>query len=357
MEYRAPEAENQLLEEAIHQFAATTRVDIRVVAREYRTGAGRVADALAQVETETGTETYVVEVKTHLTPTKVALAAEQLDGMPHKGLLIADYVNPRMADRLKEIELAFIDTVGNAYLNQPPIYVYIKGNRPKKNQLRWAAPRANPAFRPTGLKMLFGLLTNEDLLNTTYREIAGETDVALGTVGWVLRDLRDHGYLYEDKDGRRRFVRRRQIIERWVAAYPDKLRPKLQLGRYRAPTHHWWQDAVIDEREAQWGGEVAAAKLTDYLKPETTVIYADAIPPRLLAANQLRVDPEGDVEILRRFWTPKRATNERLIPDVPDDVVPPLLIYADLMATADDRNTETAKIVYERYIDRHFVED
>lgn len=357
MEHRKPGAENQILEAAIRQLAATTGIDIGVVTREHRAGTGKAADALVAVKTETGTETYAAEVKTHLTPTKVALAAEQLRDMPHRGLLVGDYVNPKLADRLKEMELAFIDTAGNAYLNQPPIFVYIKGNRPKNDMPYRAGPGTNRAFRAAGLKMLFGLLTNRDLLNATYREIAEKTDVALGTVVAVLGDLRDHGYVYEDNEGNRRFVRKRKIINKWITAYPDKLRPKLQLGRYRAPTHNWWKDAVLDEREAQWGGEIAAAKLTNYLIPETAIIYADAIPTRLLAANQLRVDPEGDVEVVRRFWNPTRTTTMKHFPAVPDDVVPPLLVYADLMATDDDRNIETARIVYEQFVDRYIVED
>ncbi|MCK5356795.1 MAG: hypothetical protein KAJ48_00235, partial [Elusimicrobiales bacterium] len=31
-------------------------------------------------------------------------------------------------------------------------------------------------------------------------------------------------------------------------------------------------------------------------------------------------------------------------------IVPPLLVYADLMATKDPRNHEVAKIIYEQYI-------
>jgi hypothetical protein len=32
------------------------------------------------------------------------------------------------------------------------------------------------------------------------------------------------------------------------------------------------------------------------------------------------------------------------------DVAPPLVIYADLIATADERNVETAQFIYDRYL-------
>ena len=349
MELQAKTKEELLLQQAIAKFAATTGVHIRVVAHEYPIAPGKRLDALAEIEAAE-TKTYAIETKRHLTTAKLGLVAEQLRGGPYKGMLVTDYVNPNMADRLKEMDLAFIDLAGNAYLNEPPIFVYIKGNQPTEKKALGLNIKPTNAFQPTGLRVLFGFLTNPELIQTTYREIADATDVALGTVGWILKDLRDHGYLYEGKGRQRQLTKKRQIIEQWVTAYPDKLRPKLRIGRYRAPTHRWWKNAHLETHNAQWGGEIAAAKLTDYLNPDKAVIYADAIPPRLLAGNQLKVDPDGDVEILRRFWKPALLELNTTHPIIPIDIAPPLLIYADLMATADDRNVETAKIIYEKHL-------
>jgi hypothetical protein len=52
---------------------------------------------------------------------------------------------------------------------------------------------------------------------------------------------------------------------------------------------------------------------------------------------------KGNVEILDKFWNFNYPEEQR-------HIVPPLLIYADLIRTADDRNIETAKIIYEREI-------
>jgi hypothetical protein len=40
-----------------------------------------------------------------------------------------------------------------------------------------------------------------------------------------------------------------------------------------------------------------------------------------------------------------------------DDLVPPLLIYADLMATGDTRNIETARMIYEKELSKYFREN
>ena len=44
--------------------------------------------------------------------------------------------------------------------------------------------------------------------------------------------------------------------------------------------------------------------------------------------------------------------------DIDDkDVTPALLTYADLLATGDQRNIETAKIIYDQYLAQFIAED
>ncbi|MDO8340863.1 MAG: type IV toxin-antitoxin system AbiEi family antitoxin [Candidatus Woesebacteria bacterium] len=64
---------------------------------------------------------------------------------------------------------------------------------------------------------------------------------------------------------------------------------------------------------------------------------------RLVAQNKLRADPQGDIEILDAFWD---FEDEKPIPET----VPPLLAYADLIATLDPRNLEAAKLIHDRYL-------
>jgi hypothetical protein len=90
---------------------------------------------------------------------------------------------------------------------------------------------------------------------------------------------------------------------------------------------------------------MAAQKLTGYLTAETLTIYARQNPTKLITEQRLRADVNGNIEILDAFWNPDLdARNEH------EDVVPPLLAYADLMTTTDSRNLETAKLIYDRYI-------
>jgi hypothetical protein len=64
-----------------------------------------------------------------------------------------------------------------------------------------------------------------------------------------------------------------------------------------------------------------------------------------VAKHRLRADPEGNIEILDMFWD---FPTEPTMPDV----VPPILVYADLVLTLDPRNMEVARLIREKYIDR-----
>jgi len=65
---------------------------------------------------------------------------------------------------------------------------------------------------------------------------------------------------------------------------------------------------------------------------------------------RLRKKEQGNVEIREQFW--------RFDPKEPErDMVHPILVYADLTATADARNIEAAKMIYEEHIERHLREN
>jgi hypothetical protein len=256
------------------------------------------------------------------------------------GLLVADYVNPNIAERLKQMNVFFLDTVGNAYLNVPPFFIFTIGRKPPPKA---DYERPTRAFGQTGLKVIFALLCRQDLANAPYRTIAATANVALGTVGWVLYDLKKQGHLVKIGRGDRRLAQKQRLLDRWVAAYPEQLRPKLAIGRYVAPNQKWWEQVHIEQFQGYWGGEVAAARLTGYLKPELATVYIRDTPGRFLAANRLRTDPEGNVEVLKAFW-------DKSCDWTNPEIVHPVLVYADLLATGDTRNIETARRIYDEQI-------
>jgi len=329
--------ETELLKKAVEAFRQATGVRVRLERLEPQRAQGRRADAELRFQTPQVERRFAAEVKRGLNPHTLGLAAAQMKRLPGKVLLVTEYVNPNMAERLRQMDVQFLDTWGNAYLNAPPLFFYLQGHKPAVR-----APRERPtrAFLPTGLKIVFALLCKPDLAGAPYRTIAQTTNVALGTVAWVLDDLERLGHLLEIGTRGRRLTHKRDLLERWVAAYPLQFRPKLLLGRYAAPDPYWWDHAQVRDFRAFWGAEVAAARLTGYLKPEFVTVYIRDLPGRFLAAHQLRTDPKGNVEVLEAFWNPA-------CDGMGAEVVPPLLVYADLLATGDPRNIEVAKQIYD----------
>ena len=280
----------------------------------------------------------------------VAQVKHQLEEFEDRPLLIAPKLTDAAADKCKELGLNFIDLAGNAYVKEPRLFIFIKG---QKQELHQNNPmnyfKGSKALTLTNLRMVFALLCNPEMLNTPYREIARVAGIALGAVGLGFNDLAARALTLGDgKKNNRVFIQQEKLIQEWVTNYPIKLRPKLKPQRFRTNNPDWWRNLDVKNYNAQWGGEVAGDKLTNYLKPNFYTLYMHVKDlkknmNKLIVDNRLVPEPNGDVEVLEAFW------NFDTVYFLPD-TVPTLLIYADLIASNDPRNLEAAKMIYDRLI-------
>lgn len=292
---------------------------------------------------------YMAECKAVIDrKTAIAQVRAQLAEHPQRGLLITTYLSAEMAEHCRAADLEFIDTAGNAYLNAPGMYVFIKGQKGADGRAITGSARGSG--NATAQRTIFALLAKPGLLNAPYREIAKTANAALGAIGGVFQDLAKRGLLTApDKTQARKLLEPDRLLDEWVLNYPVLLRPKLGPRRFAAADPTWWRKVNPAELHAQWGSEVAAAQLTNYLKPATQTLYVDPTAikhtlHKLVIAYRLRPDPLGPIEILETFWRPSLETGVQ-------DAVPPVLIYADLMATLDPRNMETAKMIRKKEIE------
>ena len=314
---------------------------------------GRAA-AAAQVRIgRAGAETlYTVEMKKGLRPATLGATIHQLERCGQPALLVADHVAPTLADELKARGVPFIDAAGNAYLEQPGLFVWVIGRKPLAKPVHETVGRA---FQSNGLKVVFALLCNRGWINRPYRELAAQAEVAHGTVGAVMADLQRAGFMAENKGkrGTRRLFNAKELLDQWVDAYARTLRPRTLFGRYYVQGIDGWKAWPLAEHGALWGGEPAGALVADYLHPGELTIYADKMPTLLAAQHKFLKDPQPGhtvvVEVRRRFW---RFTGD------PHhvNVVPLILVYADLLATGDARCIETAKMIYQADVARLFAE-
>ena len=308
------------------------------------------ADALVRVGYgNQGDTLYAVEVKRWLTPTNLGAIANQLRDLGPAALLVTDYVTPQVAEKLKELGIPFADTAGNAYLRGPNFLVWLTGRRQHTIHRQ---QRAGRAWQPTGVKLIFALLCNPDWIALGYRDLAARAGVANGTVGWVMRELVEQGFLVKARRRAipRRLHNRRKLLDRWVEVYTGTFRQTTLLKRYRADVPDWWKNLDTVRHDLLLGGEPAAALLTEYLKPGTVTVYTKPGNFRFILEYKLHEAPDGNVEVRQRFW-PFGYQWEH------PTLVPPVLIYADLLATGDARCMETAQRVYDGHLARPFAED
>lgn len=341
MKHKTQRAE--LIEAALQGLLRTTGLAAKITPWEPNTTDQPQPDAVIEIDAHGRKHKFAVEAKTGvraevLTQTKALWPREQQPRL----LFVAPYITNHLAEKCREIELPFLDTAGNAYLKDEDLFVFVTG---QKKTADLGPLHTNRTTTTAGLKVLFAILCRPPLLNAPYRELARTADVALGTIGPVIKDLETRKLIatFGTTLPKRRLLDARALLEEWVTFYPATLRPKLQPRRFRAPNREWAQHTDLTPFGAYWGGEVAADRLTHYLKPEMLTVYTLHDPKKLITEFRLRADVNGDLEILNAFWDPTLVTGTA-------DVVPPVLAYADLMTTTDARNLEVARLIYEQHI-------
>jgi hypothetical protein len=257
-------------------------------------------------------------------------------------LLVAEYVTPPVAEDLRAQGQPFADAAGNAWLPAP--LVYITGRKPATKPM---VPATGRADTPAGLKTLFALLCDPALADAPHRAIAAAAGVALGGVPGVLQDLQQQGHLLV-LGKRRRLDATRRVLDAWAQAYARRLRAKTLHAVYTTTTFDTWAEWQLDPAVCLWGGEPAANLLTHYLRPGVLTIYANKLPPLLMAKQRMikaninfHINDDRVLEWRKPFWGTLPAGPRA-------DTVPPVLVYADLLATGDGRCIETANLLYEQ---------
>ncbi|MBK9317508.1 MAG: replication/maintenance protein RepL [Bacteroidetes bacterium] len=196
----------------------------------------------------------------------------------------------------------------------------------------------------TGLKLIFLLLKNESLLNMPQRTMAEKAGIALGNVNYILSGLKEYNFLIQKEKGTLQIINKQELLHKWITGYDDMLKPKLHLANFRfsnLENERNWMNLNL-KYQTYWGGEPAGAILTKYLNPEIFTLYTEESRNQLIKNYHLIPDQDGNVKVYRKFWN----DND----EMDGDKLHPIIVYADLVNTGNDRCLETAKIIYGKYI-------
>lgn len=254
-----------------------------------------------------------------------------------KILFVGEYIAKNVADSLIENGINYLDVAGNCYINTDGIKIVIEGRKQVKpknvNQAR--------AFQEAGLKLILLLLSFNESLEYSYRALADKSGIALGSVSQIMKELEESNFILKTND-KRLIKNREDLIERWVVAYNETLKPRLFRKAYKAINFDVLRETVNNENDDLifFGGEPAAEKMTNYLKPKIYIIYTNEELNQLGKKLKLIPDHDGDLKVYNTCWSENLFNKHR-------NVAPPLVVYADLIGSGNTRNIETAKMILE----------
>jgi len=284
-------------------------------------------------------ERFIVDVKPEITQGNKGIVLQQLQKASREEnlpvLLVTKYIPSVIAKSYVDTGINYIDAAGNCNIQQNNLLLIIEGKKierlPKTNQPR--------AFQEAGIKLIYCLLDNPDNINKSLRELSELSQIALGSVSTIFQELVELKFVLKTKN-KKVLKNKPALLQRWVIAYNDILRPKLvikKMSYINKADYSTWDKLNLSSvsRTTLWGGECAASILTQNLTPANFTIYTEETWQTLGKLFKLIPDDNGKVEILRLFYNTDKTKN----------TVSPLLVYADLMGSGDSRNIETAEII------------
>lgn len=285
---------------------------------------------------------YHVEVKKELRERQLPQIFNQAKSHP-PFLVIAERIFPKIKDELRRQNIAYLEANGNFFLKQKGIFLWIEG----KETIPQEKEKVNRAFTKTGLKVVFHFLLDESWINMPHREIARKIEVGLGNINYVLNGLKETGFLVRLNKDEYKLVNKKELLDRWMTGYKERLQSALFLGTFRflkAEDFGEWKDLPIKQGKTWWGGEPAGDIYTHYLRPGELILYTVETRAELMKNYRLVPDVRGNVKVFKKFWYDEDQEN----------VAPPILVYTDLMNTEDRRCIETAQRVYDEFLQDQF---
>lgn len=279
---------------------------------------------------------FNIEVKKNLNLSKVP----NIVNLPNikDTIIISDYIPKSMKEYLRKEKYSYIDSAGNAFIAKDNIFIFIETNK----NLRSAFQPNSRAFSKSGLKVIYQLIINTDLINMPYRYIGKKSNVSIDTVSKVFQDLLKEKYILRVQEKEYKISNKENLISEWVILYNKTLRPKLKQRKYNIKQENISNLSKICPEESL-GGELGGEILTNYLIAENAIIYTDLAFVDMMKKLELIPKTDGNITLIEKFWNTIDSFNEKV-------TVHPLLVYADLLNDPKSRNIETANLVYKKYV-------
>lgn len=290
-------------------------------------------------------EPVYIETKNEVRPQNINMFIKQRsENFPV--LVASKYITPKSKKILKEKQINYIDSFGNAYIDLKQLKVFIEQGNAKPYNSEYSN-----IFTQSGGQILFNLLKNPALINETQRYLAHISDVSLGSVSKFLKGLFDEGYSVKwNNQQKYQLVNKDVLLEKWINTLNEKILPAHKIGDFtfsKTNKDNWRNQ--LTHPNVLWSGEPAAALVTEYLNPEKFSMFTPLPKADIIRDLKLLPGTNGEISIYRPFWI--ESDNIERIENLNSlNTVHPLIIYAQLIYSGNSRNIETAQILYNEYI-------
>ncbi len=242
-------------------------------------------------------------------------------------LWVHPYVSARQGEQLRAQGAYYADAVGNAWFRHPELLVSVQGQpRPRAS----APAVVSPALQVQVLRLLFQLIVKPGLAAYAVPQLAARTQLPVAAVRRVLRYLAGQGLWQEDAPLGHSPLLLPDPAHYWATHYAAVLRRRLNAHYYspRNPADlAGWHRRVLPAA-CLWSGEAAAHRLLGQPgTPAHLTLYSQLPRNQVVQRLDLLPNTQGPIEILNAFapaacFAPTDAS-----------CAPPLLVYADLLAS------------------------
>ena len=277
--------------------------------------------------------TFGVIVKGVLTNSNLPFALQQAQNARETSqypiLFVLGYTSPTIMQTLCDSGISVIDYAGNCMIKHGLLCVNVSG---QKNTYR--NDTKSHALSEGAIKLIFRFLSDKSFVGKAYRTISSETGLSLGSIKNTIEELTNRQFVMHTDKGRK-LINEDKLLELWVQAYNQTIRPKLMLRRMSFRTDEMrskWQDMNLPEGMS-WGGDCGAYLTDGYLVPGSFDIYTSKPSAMLMTTGMVMPNENGEITLYQKFWNDDDATK----------VAPKLIIYADLMNSGDSRQIEAAQ--------------
>ncbi|WP_157224980.1 type IV toxin-antitoxin system AbiEi family antitoxin [Nocardia thailandica] len=258
-----------------------------------------------------------------------ALARHSGYNAPHPILVAGPRIGSRTAAALRQAQIDFIDTAGNAHLDFGPVLIDIRGRDNPALVPNHRSPESN-LFSAKRMQVVFALLTWPGLVEQPVRTVAHVAGTSVGIAQSALEGMRQFDYLIGPA-----LRRRDELVDLWSAAYRSTLMPKVRQASYQGDVSQW---------SPPLGYLVSGESAVNTIRhPQTLAVYVKNFDPIEAVHSRWRRTDHANIEVRHKFWNePPWSEPRDPTGAFTESAAPPLLVYADLLASKEPRQAEVA---------------